>query len=178
MPWRCIENWKQRSTYLFSVLGVGVLFAADIQATSSSGYQASLWDPWPDFSLLFFLHLTTTLAFFLRRENWSSLQCNHSLVRAVTPSNHNLPSHLRLCSLFVASNDSQELRWKYSNPPPHWVFSVLSGGVSFTATPTGPRAYLHVVAKEMNFCDGHRTSVVWYDYWLFRNLHILFLKRK
>jgi hypothetical protein len=30
-----------------------------------------------------------------------------------------LPSHLRLCSLSVASYGSQGLRWKYSNPPPH-----------------------------------------------------------
>jgi hypothetical protein len=48
-----------------------------------------------------------------------SLQCNHSLVRVVTHNNYTLPSHLRLCSLFVASYDSQGLRWKYSNPPPH-----------------------------------------------------------
>jgi hypothetical protein len=33
-------------------------------------------------------------------------------------SNHILPSHPRLCSLSVASYDSQGLRWKYSNPPP------------------------------------------------------------
>jgi hypothetical protein len=46
-----------------------------------------------------------------------SLQCNHSLVRLLTPNNHTLPSDLRLCSLFVASYDSQGLRWKYSNPP-------------------------------------------------------------
>jgi hypothetical protein len=26
---------------------------------------------------------------------------------------------MRLCSLFVASYDSQGLRWRYSNPPPH-----------------------------------------------------------
>jgi hypothetical protein len=38
---------------------VGVL-AADSQSTSTSGYRASLWDPWPDFILLFFFRLTTT----------------------------------------------------------------------------------------------------------------------
>jgi hypothetical protein len=32
---------------------------------------------------------------------------------------HTLPSHLRMCSLSVASYDSQGLRWRYSNPPPH-----------------------------------------------------------
>jgi hypothetical protein len=50
----------------------------------------------------------------LTRKGACSLQCNHSLF-----NNHTLPSHLRLCSLFVASYDSQGLRWKYSNPPPH-----------------------------------------------------------
>jgi hypothetical protein len=34
--------------------GVGVLLATDSQSTSSSGYRASLWDPWPDFILFFF----------------------------------------------------------------------------------------------------------------------------
>jgi hypothetical protein len=56
----------------------------------------------------------------LTRKRICSLECNHSLVRSLTP-NHNLPPHLRLCSLFVASYDSQGLRWKYSNPPPHGV---------------------------------------------------------
>jgi hypothetical protein len=42
------------------LVGVGVLLAADSQSTSSSGYRASLWDPWPDFILLFFLRLTIT----------------------------------------------------------------------------------------------------------------------
>jgi hypothetical protein len=53
------------------------------------------------------------------RKRVCSLQCNHSLVRLLTPNNHTLPSHLRLFSLFVASYDSQGLRWRYSNPPPH-----------------------------------------------------------
>jgi hypothetical protein len=35
----------------------------------------------------------------LRRKRVCSLQCNHSLVRLLTPHNHTLPSHLRLCSL-------------------------------------------------------------------------------
>jgi hypothetical protein len=42
-------------------------------------------------------------------------------------NNHILPSHPRLCSLSVASYDSQGLRWKYSNPPPHGV--RFSGGI-------------------------------------------------
>jgi hypothetical protein len=47
------------------------------------------------------------------------LQCLHWLVRSLTTNNHTLPSHLRLCSLSVASYDSQGLRWRYSNSPPH-----------------------------------------------------------
>jgi hypothetical protein len=57
----------------------------------------------------------------LTRGRVCSLQCSHSLVRLLTPSNYTLPSHLRLCSLYVTSYDSQELRWRYSNPPPHGV---------------------------------------------------------
>jgi hypothetical protein len=60
----------------------------------------------------------------LTRKRVCSLQCNHSLFRSLTP-NHTLPPHLRLCSLFVASYDSQGLRWKYSNPPPHGVLTQL-----------------------------------------------------
>jgi hypothetical protein len=39
--------------------------------------------------------------------------------RSLRTTTHTLPSHLRLCSLFVASYDSQRLRWRCSNPPPH-----------------------------------------------------------
>jgi hypothetical protein len=39
----------------------------------------------------------------LTRKWVCSLQCDHSLVGLLTSSNHTLPSHLRLCSLFVAS---------------------------------------------------------------------------
>jgi hypothetical protein len=107
-------------------VGVGVLLAADSQSTSASGYRASLWDPWPDFTLLFLLRLTITFFLLskapsLKTKRVCSLQCDHSLVRLLTPNNHTLPSHLRLCSLFVASYDSQGLQWKYSNPPPHGV---------------------------------------------------------
>jgi hypothetical protein len=50
--------------------GVGVLLAADSQSTSSSGYRASFWDPWPDVILLFFLRLTIAFFFFQRRLLW------------------------------------------------------------------------------------------------------------
>jgi hypothetical protein len=49
-----------------------------------------------------------------RRGRVCSLQCNRWLVRSLTTNNHTLLPHLRLCSLFVASYDSQGLRWKYS----------------------------------------------------------------
>jgi hypothetical protein len=53
-----------------SILGAGALLAADRQSTSSSGYRASFWDPWPNFILLFFFRLTITWFFFLRRSLW------------------------------------------------------------------------------------------------------------
>jgi hypothetical protein len=49
---------------------VRVHLAADRQSTSSSGYRASLWDPWPDFIFLFFFRLTVTLFFLLRCPLW------------------------------------------------------------------------------------------------------------
>jgi hypothetical protein len=36
-----------------------------------------------------------------------------------------------LGSLSVASYDSQGLRWKYSNPPPHWLLVNVHRGTSF-----------------------------------------------
>jgi hypothetical protein len=57
----------------------------------------------------------------LLRGRVCNLKCNRCLVRSLWTNNHTLPSRLRLCSLFVASYDSQGLRWKYSNPPPHGV---------------------------------------------------------
>jgi hypothetical protein len=64
------------------------------------------------------------MASYLTRKWVCSLVCLHSLVRSLTTSNHTLPSHPRLCSLSVASYDSQGLRWKYSNPPPHGEVTV------------------------------------------------------
>jgi hypothetical protein len=39
--------------------------------------------------------------------------------KSLRTNNHTLPSHLRLCSLFVASYDSQGLRWRYCYQPPY-----------------------------------------------------------
>jgi hypothetical protein len=52
-----IWRWSSTNPFFdaqFAFIGVGVLLAADSQSTSSSGYRASLWDPWPDFIFLFF----------------------------------------------------------------------------------------------------------------------------
>jgi hypothetical protein len=70
----------------------------------------------------------------LTRKRVCSLQCNHSLARLLTPNNHTLPSHLRMCSLFIASYDSQGLRWRYSNLPPHGVTNLLSQSQSYITT--------------------------------------------
>jgi hypothetical protein len=56
---------------------------------------------------LFFFRLTITLLFFLGRPLWRedgsvTYKCNRWLVRSLTTNNHTFPSHLRLCSLFVA----------------------------------------------------------------------------
>jgi hypothetical protein len=113
------QGIASQNTVLFGVL------AADSQSTSQSWYWASLWDPWPDFILLFLFRPTITFFFFRRRDETRkrvcSLLCNHSLVRSLMPNNHTLPSHLRLCSLSVASYGSRGLRWKYCNPPPYRV---------------------------------------------------------
>jgi hypothetical protein len=110
-----------------------VYITANRQSTSSSWYRASLWGPWPDlsFSSFFFFWLTITFILFpmtssLTRKWVCSLECLHSLVRSLTTSNHTLPSHPRLCFLSVASYDSQGLRWKYSNPPPHGECELLA----------------------------------------------------
>jgi hypothetical protein len=49
------------------------------------------------------------------RKRVCSLQCNHSLVRLLTPNNHTLLSHLRLFPFWRLAGT----RGKYSNPPPH-----------------------------------------------------------
>jgi hypothetical protein len=58
----------------------------------------------------------------LWREDWSVTRW---LVRSLRTNNRTLPPHLRLCSLLVANYDSQGLRWRYSNLPPHGVDSSV-----------------------------------------------------
>jgi hypothetical protein len=106
-----------------------VYLTADSQSTSSSWFRTPLWGPWPDFILIFSL-VSIALLFFRRASSLTggrvcNLQCNRWLVRSLRTNNHTLPSHLRLCSLYVASYDSQGLRWRYSNPPPHRIVSNL-----------------------------------------------------
>jgi hypothetical protein len=69
----------------------------------------------------------------LKRKWVCSLQCLHSLVRSLTTNNHTLPSHLRLCSLSVASYHSQELHLRYSNPPPRGVGEKNLSTISYIA---------------------------------------------
>jgi hypothetical protein len=69
----------------------------------------------------------------LTRGRVCNLQCNCWLVRSLRTNNHTLPSHLRLCSLFIASYDSQGLRWRYSNLPLHGVVYVSGVGVHLAA---------------------------------------------
>jgi hypothetical protein len=105
--WSWSSSCGRRSVHQF-VLGIGPPLGTHDQTLSS-------------FFTFDNYFLLVPRASSLTRGRVCSLQCNHSLVRAVTPNNHNLPSHLRLCPLYVASYDSQGLRWRYSNPPPHGV---------------------------------------------------------
>jgi hypothetical protein len=93
-----IQYFDNRITWT----GVGVRLAADSQSTSKSGYRASLWtiDQILSCSSFFVwqLRFSSFKAPSLTRKRVCSLQCNHSLVRLLTPNSHTLPSHLRLCS--------------------------------------------------------------------------------
>jgi hypothetical protein len=80
-------------------------------------------------------------AFSLTRKWVCSLQCLHSLVRPLTTNNHTLPSHSRLCSLSVASYDSQGLRWKYSNPPPHGDVGLNLTSASTSTSPQSSQRF-------------------------------------
>jgi hypothetical protein len=104
--------------------------------TVSRPVSLSIGPPFGTFDQILACSFCVTVTLFcfqcvLTRKRVCSLQCNHSLVWAVTPNNYTLPSHLRLCSLFVASYDSQGLRWKYSNAPPHGV-ALTAGQVRVT----------------------------------------------
>jgi hypothetical protein len=91
-------------------LGIGLPFGAHDQILSSFPFDK------------YFVVLPRPPS--LMRGRVCNLQCNRCLVRSLRTNNHTLPSHLRLCSLFVASSDSQVLRWRYSNPPPHRLHFV------------------------------------------------------
>jgi hypothetical protein len=102
----------------------------DSQSTISSWYRVPLWDPWPDFiinlSLVTIVCCSSCREPSLARGRVCNLQRNRWLLRSLRTNNHTLPSHLRLRSLFFASYDSQGLRWRYSNPPPHGEEGDLS----------------------------------------------------
>jgi hypothetical protein len=92
----------------------------DVMTDGQSAYPswcgAPLCDPWPDSSFSFLLPdncFALTIGRFCSFVvcQWSESWRTHK---------HIILSQLRLLnSLFVASYDSQGLRWKYSNPPPH-----------------------------------------------------------
>jgi hypothetical protein len=46
-----LTDWLPVAMYRWRWLGVGVRLVADSPSTSKSEYQASFWDPWPDFIL-------------------------------------------------------------------------------------------------------------------------------
>jgi hypothetical protein len=82
----------------------------------------------------------------LTRKRVCSLQWNHSLVPIT------ILSHLRLCSLFVASYDAQGLRWRYSNPPPHGDDSYDHACRRSTVLVTPIRLlYIEFVESELDF---------------------------
>jgi hypothetical protein len=101
------ELWAELSSAELSwaELSWAELSWVDVMTDGQSAYpswcRAPLWDSWPDFSFSFLL------------------PDNCFALRLGAPS-LTLLFHLRLLSsLFIASYDSQGLRWKYSNPPPH-----------------------------------------------------------
>jgi hypothetical protein len=58
------------ASYIFLHVAYVLSSSCGWQSTNSSGYRASLWDPWPYFILLFFFRLTVTWFFFLRHLLW------------------------------------------------------------------------------------------------------------
>jgi hypothetical protein len=68
----------------------------------------------------------------LTRERVCSLQCNHSLVRAVTPNNHTLPSHLRLCSLTARRDcDGSILTRPHTGKYAYVYLNTVTGAIAF-----------------------------------------------
>jgi hypothetical protein len=99
-------------------LGIGLPFGAHDQILSLYSLQRQL------------LCCSSCKVPSLTRGRVCSLQCNRWLVRSLRTNNHTLLSHLRLCSLFVASYNSQGLRWSYSNPPPHGVpYAIITHNI-------------------------------------------------
>jgi hypothetical protein len=88
-------------------LGIGLPFGTHDQILSLS------------FLLWQLICCSSCRALSLTRGRFWNLRCNRWLVRSLRTNDHTLPSHLRLCSPFVACYDSQGLRWRYSNLPPH-----------------------------------------------------------
>jgi hypothetical protein len=157
------DNAISGSTFVTRLTGVGVRFAADSQSTSSSWYRAPLRAPWPHYVFLFFFlfdnyFVVLPRAPSLTRGRVCSLQCNRWLSRSLTTNNHTLPSHLRLCSLFVASYDSQGLRWRYSNPPTHGVPDWLILNFSCSLCRTKIKSYGYATKSIRVCCPSAHAS--------------------
>jgi hypothetical protein len=77
------------------------------RSVDQSWYRVPLWGPWLVLSLSVLqwqlLCCSSCRAPSLTRGRVCNLQSNCRLVRSLRTNNHTLPSHLRLCSLFVAS---------------------------------------------------------------------------
>jgi hypothetical protein len=117
----------------FLSLGANIFPSKLFRDTLNDGQSVSMFwcraPPWAHYQSLLFPFFCRKIALLfvlgcpLWREDESvicSAICQWS--KSWRTHNHTLPSHLRLLgSLTVASYDSQGLRWKYSNPPPHGV---------------------------------------------------------
>jgi hypothetical protein len=121
-----LRNTKQRMlTWIYRTS------MADSRSTSSS---MTRFYPYPFFSDNCFV--VRTVGRPLWREGKS---VTYSAIAdwSLRTNNHTLPSHLILCSLFVASYDWQGQRWRYFNPPAHGMdkepnFYYLNNTISWS----------------------------------------------
>jgi hypothetical protein len=120
-----MDGKLERKEWQVTLLRGAVCIAANGQSTSSSWYRAPLGAHdqicylHPFFRDNYFVVLLVGCPLW-----WEDASVTCSAIGDWSGSrrtyNHILPSQLRLLSyLFVASYESQGLRWRFSNPPPH-----------------------------------------------------------